>query len=70
MYMCVCVCVYIYIYIKRRLPWWFRGEGSTLQCNRRWFDPWPRKIPHALVQPSPCTVTAKPMCLEPVLRNQ
>ena len=36
------------------LPWWLSGEESTCQCRRHWFDPWSRKIPHAVEQLSQC----------------
>jgi len=44
----------------RGLPWWSSDEE---------FDPWCGKIPHALEQLSPCTMT-EPTCLEPVLHNK
>ena len=34
------------------------------------FDPWSRKIPHALEQLSPCAITADLKHLEPVLHNK
>ena len=39
------------------LPWWFSGKESACQCGRRGFDPWSRKIPHAIRQLSLCTTT-------------
>ena len=35
------------------LPWCSSGSESTLQCRGYWFNPWSRKIPHAMGQLSP-----------------
>ena len=32
------------------LPQWLSGKGSVRQCRRHRFDPWSRKIPHAMEQ--------------------
>ena len=46
---------------KRKRPrWWLRGKESACQCSRQGFDPWSRKIPHAVQQLSPWTVTIEP----------
>ena len=37
------------------LPLWHTGCRSTCQCRRHGFDPWSRKIPHAVEQLSPRT---------------
>ena len=37
------------------LPWWLSGKDSACQWRRHGFDPWPRRIPHAAEQLSPCT---------------
>ena len=29
-------------------PWWLSGKESACQCRGHGFDPWSRKIPHAL----------------------
>ena len=42
------------------VPWWL---GS--QCRRHRFDPWSRKIPHALAHPSPCAMTIEPVFQHP-----
>ena len=42
--------------------WWSRGEESTCQCREHGFNPWSRKIPHAVEQLSPCATTAEPEC--------
>ena len=42
------------------LPWWLSGEESTCQCKTHWFDPWSRKIPHAVGPLSPCNITTAP----------
>ena len=34
------------------------------------FDPWSRKIPHAVEQLSPCTTTTEAQALEPVLQSK
>ena len=46
-------------------PWWSCGRESALQRKGHWFDPWSRKISHAMEQPSLCTTTT-----EPVLSNK
>ena len=43
------------------LPWWLSGKESACQCRGHGFDPWPRKIPHAAEQLSPCTTTTEPV---------
>ena len=40
--------------LAHRLPWWLRGIESTCECRRHGFDPWSRRIPHALEQLSLC----------------
>ena len=30
------------------LPWWLSGKESFCQCRRHRFNPWSRKIPHAM----------------------
>ena len=45
----------------RGLPWWLSGKDSACQCRRRGFNPWSRKIPHALEQLSPCTTATEPV---------
>ena len=35
------------------LPWWLSGKESACQCRRLGFDPYSRKIQHAMVQLSP-----------------
>ena len=39
------------------LPWWCGGYASASQCREHWFDPWSRRILHAVEQLSPCTTT-------------
>ena len=43
------------------LPWWLSGEESAYQCRRHRFDPWSRKIPHAMEHLSSRTTTTEPM---------
>ena len=31
------------------LPWWLSGKEPTCQGRRQGFDPWPGKVPHAVV---------------------
>ena len=42
---------------------------NTCRCRGHGFNPWSRKIPHAVEQLSPCTAT-KPTLLEPVLSSK
>ena len=42
------------------LPWWVSDKESACQCRRHGFDPWSRKIPHALEQLSLCTTAIDP----------
>jgi len=44
-----------------RLPWWLSGKESACHCRRHRFDPLSGKIPHAMGQLSPCTVTIEPV---------
>ena len=39
------------------LPWWLSDKESVCQCRRQGFNPWSRKIPHAVEQLSSCTTT-------------
>ena len=47
--------------LRTGLPWWLSGEDSAGQCRRHGFDPWSRKIPHAVEQLSPCAKTIEPV---------
>ena len=38
----------------RGLPRWLSGKEPAYQCRRHGSNPWSRKSPHALGQPSPC----------------
>ena len=49
----------------RGLPWWLIKK-SACQYRRRGFDPWSRKIPHALKQLSLCTPNYWACALEPM----
>ena len=40
---------------------WLSGKESGCQCRRHRFNPWSRKIPHALEQLSLCTTTTEPV---------
>ena len=44
---------------KAGLPGWLSGKESDCQCRRHEFNPWSRKIPHAVEQLSPRTTTIK-----------
>ena len=46
-------------------PWWLSGKESACRCKNHGFDPWPRKIPHATEQLSPCTPTIEPVLESP-----
>ena len=51
--------------VKMGLPWKYSDKESACQCRGHGFDPWSRKIPHALGQLSPCSTTTealKPYC--------
>ena len=41
------------------LPRWLRCKEFPCQCREHRFDPWCRKIPHAMEQLSPCTITTE-----------
>ena len=43
----------------RGLSWWPSGKESTCQGRRHEFEPWSRKIPHAVEQLSPCATTTE-----------
>ena len=43
------------------LPLGLSGNESACQCRRHQFDPWFRKIPHALEKLSLCTRTTEPL---------
>ena len=45
--------------IVRGLPWWSSGKESTCQCKENGFDPWSRKISHAVEQLSLCATTTE-----------
>ena len=47
------------------LPWWFRGKESACQCRRHGFDPWFRKILHAVEQLSSRATTTEPVLYTP-----
>ena len=51
--------------IQRRLPWWLSDKESTCQCRSPRFDPWSRKIPHAMWQLSPWATTPEPVLQSP-----
>ena len=42
------------------LPWWLSGKESACQCGRHGFNPWSRKIPHAMEQLSLWAPTTEP----------
>ena len=53
------------------LPWWLNGKESTCQSRRHGFDPWARKLPHAVGQLSPwCHSYGSQRALKSVLRNE
>ena len=43
------------------LPWWFSGKESACQRRRRGFNPWSRKIPHAVEQLRLWATTTEPV---------
>ena len=44
------------------LPWGQSGWESACKCRGHGFEPWPRKIPQAAEQLSPCATTTEPPC--------
>ena len=42
------------------LPWWLSSKESACQCRRHGFNPWFRKIPYAVEQPSLSATTVQP----------
>ena len=48
------------INMRYRLPWRSSGWEFACQCKGHGFDPCSGKIPHALVQISPCPVATEP----------
>ena len=44
---------------RQRLPPWLSGKESACQCRRHRFNPWSRKIPHAVGQLNLCTATTE-----------
>jgi len=41
--------------LNEGLPWWYSG------CRGNGFNPWSRKIPHAMEQLSMCATTNEPV---------
>ena len=54
------VVIYILKNEKEGFPWWRSGWESACQCRGHGFEPWSRKIPHAVEQLGPCTTTTEP----------
>ena len=46
------------------LSWWLSGKESACQSRRCGFDPWSRKISHALEQLSLCSRAQEPQLLK------
>ena len=40
--------------------WWLSGKESASQWGRHRFNPWSRRIPYAMEQPSQCTTAIEP----------
>ena len=61
-----------------RLPQWSTGKNSPAKAKGHRFDPWSRKIPHAMKKLGPCATTTEAVCrnygspstLEAVLCNK
>ena len=45
-------------HLEEGLPWWLSGKESTCQCRRHRFNPWSRKISHAVEQLNLGTTTS------------
>ena len=43
------------------LPWWLSGKESACQCRGHGFDPWSRKITHAVEQLSLYITSTEPV---------
>ena len=56
--------------VFKELPWWLSGKESTCRCRGHWFNPWSKKIPHAMGQLSLCATTTGAVCLEPMLSKK
>ena len=52
------------------LPWWSSGKEYALKCRGHRFDPWSRKVPHAMGQLSPCVTITESICLQSMLCNK
>ena len=53
--------VYLFnTWLYHGLPWWLSVKESTCQCRRHEFNPWSRKMPHAMEQLSLCTTIIEP----------
>ena len=50
---------------ERRACLGLSGKESVCQCRGCRFDPWPRKVPHAVEQLSWCTPTIEPVLESP-----
>ena len=50
---------------KNGLPWWLSDKESSCQCRRHGFNPWSRKIPHAMEQLRPLYHNFWACALEP-----
>ena len=47
------------------LSWWLSGKKSACQCRRHGFDPWSRKVQHAVKQLSLHISTIEPLHWSP-----
>ena len=56
---------YAFNYSLSGLPWWLSGKESACHWKRHGFNPWSRKIPHAVEELSPCITTMEPMLWSP-----
>ena len=50
----------VYQICLRGFHWWLRCKEYASQCRRHRFEPWVRKIPHAVEQLSPCATMIEP----------
>ena len=48
--------------ISHELPRWSSGCESACRCRRHRFSPCSGRVPHSMVQVSPCATTAEPTC--------
>ena len=62
------LCVDLNMLLKSQvlgLPWWLSSKEFACQYRRHRFDPWTRKIPHAVEQLRPGATAPEPVLQSP-----